>query len=557
MHEVKRMPLPIKNIFLVLLLGFVAAPVRGAATEWKINPNGQVRLITAEDQVPAHGTLMMGVHFKTAPGWYVYWKVPGDAGYPPALKWEGSQGIKSPHLFWPAPTKFVMPGNITEYGYEGEVVYPVQAELEPQGKSVHVSAVLSYLTCNTACVPYKYDFSLDLPVGAEKPDVESRELIERFAAQVPPTEKSDESIQRAAPTVVKNLMSIAETPAAPNPLSLSALLLLAFFGGLLLNVMPCVLPVLSIKLLGLVKQAGHAHDLIVRNSLLSAAGIITSFLALGMVAVFAKAGGRAVGWGIQFQNPIFVLILAAIVFLFALNLWGVFEIGMPRIFGHFAVTYGQRETPLAHYMSGLFATLLATPCSAPFLGTAMGFALTQSSATILMAFATAGVGMALPYLILAFVPASLNWLPKPGFWMVKLKIIFGILLAGTSMWLIWVFLQEVRPTPQEPFDETRIQTLVAEGRPVLVDVTADWCVTCKYNERFILGSSEVRRALDRKNVIILKADWTSRNEPIRQYLAKFGRSGIPFYAYYQLGQDPKTLSEFLTKKQVLDVLSAP
>jgi suppressor for copper-sensitivity B len=246
--------------------------------------------------------------------------------------------------------------------------------------------------------------------------------------------------------------------------------------------------------------------------------------------------------------------LAVIVFLFALNLWGVFEIGLPRIFGRFAVAYGQDETATAHFLSGLFATILATPCSAPFLGTAMGFALTQSSSTILAAFAVAGCGMALPYFVLSVFPSSLRWLPRPGAWMIKLKMFFGILLAGTTVWLVWVFLQEVRPARQEPFDETRIQTLVAEGKPVLVDVTADWCVTCKYNERFILRSSEVKRALSRGNVVILRADWTSRDEAIRRYLAKFGRSGIPFYAYYAPGKDPVTLSEFLTKKQVLDVL---
>jgi len=165
-----------------------------------------------------------------------------------------------------------------------------------------------------------------------------------------------------------------------------------------------------------------------------------------------------------------ILVLATIVFMFALNLWGVFEIGMPSLFGRFAVTYGQSETPLAHYLSGLFATLLATPCAAPFLGTAMGFALTQTSATILIAFAAAGFGMALPYFVLAVVPSSLHWLPRPGFWMVRLKMLFGIFLAGTAMWLVWVFLQQIRTTPPEPFDESRIQTILAEGRPADPDL---------------------------------------------------------------------------------------
>ena len=519
-----------------------------------VNPNGQVRLIAAAESVPPQGKILLGFHFKTAPGWYVYWKIPGDAGYPPSVKWEGSEGLKGPTLMWPAPTRFVFPGNISEYGYEGEIVYPVQAQLEPKGQSVHIAAAISYLTCNTACVPYKYAFSLDLPVGKLQTDPEPAKLIDRFLALVP-SGKTDDELRRAAPVVIKNPLPVPEASAPSRFLSIYTLLFLAFCGGIILNVMPCVLPVLSIKLLGLMKQSGHEHSLIARNSILSAAGIVASFLGLGALAVSAKEGGRAVGWGIQFQNPVFVMFLAVVVFLFALNLWGVFEIGMPRIFGHFAITYGQGESPYSHFVSGLFATLLATPCSAPFLGTAMGFALTQPPVTVMAAFAVAGIGMALPYLILAVFPMSLGWLPRPGFWMVRLKMFLGVLLAGTAVWLVWVFLQQVRSTPQEPFDESRIQTLLAEGRPVLVDVTADWCVTCKYNERFVLRSGDVKAILQKKNVIVMRADWTRRDETIRQYLAKFGRSGIPFYAFYEPGKPPMTLSEFLTKGQVLDVLN--
>jgi len=528
--------------------------LRAAATEWKVNPNGQVRLMASVDRAPRQGKILLGFHFKTAPGWYVYWKNPGDSGYPPSVHWEGSAGFADPRMLWPAPTKFILPGQITEYGYEGEVVYPVEARLEAKGQAVHVAATISYLTCDTACVPYKYTFVLDLPVGQRKADPEAAKLIDRFLALVP-SGKTDDQIRRAAPVVVKNLLPVSETPAPLRSLSIATLLLLAFCGGIILNVMPCVLPVLSIKLLGLVKQSGHAHALIARNSLLSAAGIVASFLGLGALAVAAKEGGRAVGWGIQFQNPAFVMFLAVVAFLFALNLWGVFEIRMPRMFGPLAVTYGQGDSALAHFMSGLFATLLATPCSAPFLGTAMGFALTQSTGTIMTAFASAGAGMAFPYLILAIFPMSLGWLPRPGLWMVRLKMAFGILLAGTAAWLVWVFLQQVRSTPREPFDESRIQTILAEGRPVLVDVTADWCVTCKYNERFILRSADVKAALQQKNVVLMRADWTKHDETIRQYLAKFGRSGIPFCAIYEPGKAPVALSEFLTKKQVLDVLN--
>jgi len=521
-------------------------------SDWKANPEGQVRLIAAHNRVASTGELHLGMEFKTAPGWYVYWKVPGDAGFPPSVKWQGSEGIKDFKWEWPAPTTFVLPGHIIEHGYEGNVVYPIRAQLSATKKNVHVSALISYLTCNTACVPYKYTFMLDIPVGPVEKDRESSALIDAALQNVPAPSLTDDQILKMAPTRVKNPMP-DQAPAA-TPLSVLTIFLLAFLGGLILNVMPCVLPVLSIKLLGLLQQSGHAHRHIVRNALLSAAGIVVSFLVLATVTVIANAGGRAVGWGIQFQSPAFVLVLALIISLFALNLWGVFEIGIPRVFGHFAVTYGQHETPMAHFMSGLFAAVMATPCSAPFLGTAMGFALTQPAPTVYAAFGMAGIGMALPYFILAAFPGSLNWLPKPGSWMVRLKIVFGFFLAGTAGWLLWVFVHQVHPVEQAPFDEAQILALVQAGKPVLVDVTADWCVTCKYNERFILGSYDVKRVMEKKGIVLMRADWTNRNETIRLYLAKYGRSGIPFYAYYEPGHDPVLLSEFLTKPQVLNAL---
>jgi len=210
-------------------LVFAVCHVWAASSEWKVNPNGQVRLIAAYDRLQSHGKLMMGLQFKTAPGWYVYWKVPGDSGYPPSVQWKGSEGFKNPRILWPAPTKFILPGHITEYGYEGDVVYPIEAELDATGTEVQVKAVLSYLTCNTACVPYKYTLSLNLPVGSEKSDPETKAIINRFVALVPPAQKTVEQIQRNAPVVVKNLLPLTAEPAAPASLTLAALLSLAFF----------------------------------------------------------------------------------------------------------------------------------------------------------------------------------------------------------------------------------------------------------------------------------------------------------------------------------------
>jgi suppressor for copper-sensitivity B len=197
----------------------------------------------------------------------------------------------------------------------------------------------------------------------------------------------------------------------------------------------------------------------------------------------------------------------------------------------------------------------------------MGFALSQSSQTILVVFLAVGIGMAFPYLLLAVFPQAIHWLPKPGHWMLSLKKGLALLLLATAAWLGWVLYQQSHhETPSaastseglvwESFDEGVIQGYLRKGRPVFVDVTADWCVTCKYNERFVLGDTEVRAELTRQNVVLMKADWTNHDQTIANYLMKHGRAGIPFYAFYRPGQSPVLLSEFLTKAQILKALQS-
>jgi len=614
-----------RKLFSLICLLALPCLSHAAATEWKVNPEGQVRLIASDSVVSKTGSLLLGLHFKTAPGWYVYWKMAGDAGYPPSFKWEGSEGIKKPQLLWPAPTKFILPGNIIEYGYEGEGVYPIRVQLATTEGRVRASAAVSYLTCNSSCIPYKYEFILDLPVGEAVPDPQNQELIERYVKEVPPAGMTDEEIMRSAPVVRKDAWPSSEKQGAP--LSTLTLLLFAFLGGLLLNVMPCVLPVLSIKLLGLLQHSGQARATIVRNALASAAGIIGSFMALALAAIAARNTGHAIGWGIQFQEPVFVGFLALVVFFFALNLWGMFEIGLPSLLGQFAVTFGRGETLSAYFLSGLFATLLATPCSAPFLGTAMGFALFQPPLTILAIFTAVGAGMALPYFVLAAFPRTFHWLPKPGPWMVHLRTILGFLLAATVVWLAFVLSMQIRPEGMAyfylslvgigfaawlrelllthprlgspwarrlitllmvalivgilrmvnrnrssgpvrhalssegaltwvPFDETHVEALTRDGKTVFVDVTANWCVTCKYNERFVLSDPDVSKAFRDAGIVMMQADWTSHDAAITSYLEKNGRAGIPFYALYRPGRSPVLLSEFLGKAKVLEALKS-
>lgn len=409
----------------------------------------------------------------------------------------------------------------------------------------------------------------------------------------------------------------AAGPARPQEgQSLLLMLGLGVVGGLILNLMPCVLPVLSLKVFGLVKSAGQGRGAVVGGSLATALGILLSFWALAGAAVVARAAGAAVGWGVQFQNPVFVVFLLVVVVLFCLNLWGLFEIPLPRFVAR-AAGSGPSEGVAGHLASGLFATLMATPCSAPFLGTAIAFALAQPAPIIFAIFTAVGVGMALPYFALAAAPRMANLLPKPGAWMDILRKVMGFLLAGAAVWLLYVLASQVSREARAwielsmlglallvwlrqralrgavlrrladvgvavvaagailigwqanaaqsvspgddakdliewvEFDRSRAETLAREGTLVFVDVTADWCFTCKVNERLVLETEPVATAFERHAVVPMKADWTNRNDRIAAFLEDHGRYGIPFYLLYRPGREPHVFSELISKDQLI------
>jgi thiol:disulfide interchange protein len=404
-------------------------------------------------------------------------------------------------------------------------------------------------------------------------------------------------------------------PTAGAAPGVAAMLLLAVLGGLILNAMPCVLPVLSLKVFGLVRSAGHGRKEVVSGALATAAGILVSFWALAFAAVAARAAGAAVGWGVQFQRPGFVAFLAVIVVLFCLNLWGLFEIPLPQRLARVGGV-APREGLAGHFSSGLFATLMATPCSAPFLGTAVGFALAQKAPLILAIFTAVGLGMALPYLLIAAAPGIARIFPRPGAWMETVRGVMGFLLAASAVWLFYVLASQVSPEQiaavqlgllalglftwlrhkvasgpgmrrvaaagvvaaavitlvaastegkanvslagkpagliqWTAFDRARAESLSSEGQIVFVDVTADWCFTCKVNERLVLETPEVAGAFEEHKVLPMKADWTTRDDEIAKFLAEHGRYGIPFYLLYRPGQEPHVFSELLTKENLV------
>ncbi|MBV8898783.1 MAG: thioredoxin family protein [Verrucomicrobia bacterium] len=389
----------------------------------------------------------------------------------------------------------------------------------------------------------------------------------------------------------------------------------AFLGGLILNVMPCVLPVISLKIFGFVSEAGEEPRKIVRLALAYVSGVLGCFLVLAMAVCGLRAAGGQVGWGFQFQDYRFVFALSLVVFAFALNLFGVFEFSVSaRATGNLA-RLASGEGYGGAFFQGIFATILATPCTAPFLGTASAFAFAQPAPVTFLIFLAIGAGLAAPYLLLACNPRWLRFLPKPGGWMLKVKQFFGFLLLATLLWLIWIagqlrgvegivtlsaallvlsllvwikgsfwtpvasraskvgagaamlatlalacFAYRAVTAPSRlvwrEFSPQSLDLALASGRPVFVDFTADWCITCKANERFAIDTPAVRNAFSRKNVVTLRADWTHGDEAITALLRRHGRAGVPMYLYYPGGRErpPVILPELITSQTVLDVL---
>ena len=416
-------------------------------------------------------------------------------------------------------------------------------------------------------------------------------------------------------------LSPVTTPKPPvlakKPFILSALLA-AFISGLILNLMPCVLPVLSLKLITVIGHSGAPLRHIRMSFLASAFGIVTSFLALAIVAIALRSSGHAIGWGVQFQQPAFILTMVALLTLFSASLWGLIEIPLPRFMAD-AINDrlpqpGEHDrTMIGNFLTGAFATLLATPCSAPFVGTALGFALSGSAFDILLTALLMGLGLATPYLLVAYKPQAAHFLPRPGRWMVWLKGVMGAALMVTALWLasmmmlhwtksnalfvtglpllalmiLWIRAAIKQPivilkglvvialivaglegfgrlqaepvmTPTsspvvwKPFDEARITREVEAGNVVFVDVTADWCLTCLANKKLVLDVEPSVSLLTSPGVIAMKADWTKPDPVITAYLKKFGRYGIPFNVIYGPKNPQGTALPELLSAEILD-----
>jgi DsbC/DsbD-like thiol-disulfide interchange protein/cytochrome c biogenesis protein CcdA len=367
--------------------------------------------------------------------------------------------------------------------------------------------------------------------------------------------------QRINQKVNQPAVQNANLTAAPVSLTLLAALLGAFLGGLILNLMPCVFPVLALKVVGFAQHAGDAkaHR---KSGVAYFVGVVLSFVALGALFLSLRAAGEQLGWGFQLQNPVVVAGLAVLFTVLGLNLLGLFEFGnvLPS-----SVAAARAKNPTVDsFLSGVLAVAIASPCTAPFMGASLGFALGLPAVEALLIFAAIGVGMALPYLVASFIPAVARILPRPGAWMNTFKKLMAVPMFATVVWLVWVLGQQLPMFDTSPeakshtssgelwqaWEPGRVDQLLAKGQPVFVDFTAAWCVTCQFNKKATLSKQELLAEFDAKKVQLLRADWTRRDPAIGAALKDLGRSGVPVYVLYAPGKAPQVLSEIISVDDV-------
>ncbi|MFC3637758.1 protein-disulfide reductase DsbD family protein [Camelimonas fluminis] len=482
---------------------------------------------------------------------------------------------------------------------DGKLTLTMQRSAPASAALSHLAGVISLTAASGATRGYEISIGDPPPAVASLP-------ISQPAFAVPP--------RATAPT---------STGADAASLTLWMALVLAFAGGMVLNLMPCVFPVLSIKVLSLAQGGGKTPRAMRLHGLSYGAGVLVSFVALAAMLIAARQAGASIGWGFQLQSPPVVALLAYVMFAMGLGLSGAVQLGASWS------GLGDRLTRRASYggsfFTGILAAVVASPCTGPFMGAAIGFSLTQSAGMAIAVFIALGAGLAFPFVLLTFLPALMKRMPRPGRWMEILKQALAFPLYATAAWLIWVLSQQVSPIGLslalgglvavalaiwaaglaaaagrggaiaarvvvalalviavaciwrvdetrhapgavaatgegvEPFTQQRLNALLTERKPVLVNLTAAWCITCMVNERTTLDTASVRDAMQARGVAYLKGDWTNQNPEITALLARFGRGGVPLYLVYRgegVEEAPVVLPQILTPATVIEALSA-
>ena len=640
-----------KTIFSILLL----FSFFGSA---EIVDTGHARISLIKDHsdfVPGT-SINIGLKVSMDKGWHTYWRNPGDSGGPIVIDWDLPKGFSVSDIKWPLPEKIEYPPLMT-YGYEDFVIYPMVLSIPADYSDDYFEMAADILICADVCIPESGKISSNLL------DVESDSLIYEWLESVPSkslpisTSLNDNNLEIRF-TFEKEIKEIYFFPDENNSidysskqnfykkdddyflsiklfndefqnisgvldidgtgynvsngkfedfneegLSLITALIFALIGGLILNLMPCVFPVISLKVLSFVSMGGSSPRKIRNHALVFTVGVIASFMLIALTIVLLKQAGNFVGWGFQLQSPLIVGLLSLVMVFISLVL--ITDNSFGESLTKLGNIGGSENGYYSSFLTGVLAVVVASPCTAPFMGAALGYALIQPSGETVPIFLSLSLGFSLPYLLLAANPKLIDFLPKPGDWMVTLKEFFAFPMLATALWLLWVFSLQVNQVlviflligwlllalnfwifqkdyktinkviflgisifsmiyflPETEDIETEQNLIIGsatewyegieddlrnKNQPYFINFTAAWCITCQSNEITAFSKDGFKSLLEEKNIEYIKADWTNRNDAITRSLKKYGRSGVPFYVYWEPGfENPKILPAILT-----------
>ena len=640
-----------KTIFSILLL----FSFFGSA---EIVDTGHARISLIKDHsdfVPGT-SINIGLKVSMDKGWHTYWRNPGDSGGPIVIDWDLPKGFSVSDIKWPLPEKIEYPPLMT-YGYEDFVIYPMVLSIPADYSDDYFEMAADILICADVCIPESGKISSNLL------DIESDSLIYEWLESIPSkslpitTSLNDNNLEIKI-TFDKEIKEIYFFPDENNSidysskqnfykkdddyflsiklfndefqnvsgvldidgtgynvsngkfedfneegLSLITALIFALIGGLILNLMPCVFPVISLKVLSFVSMGGSSPRKIRNHALVFTVGVIASFMLIALTIVLLKQAGNFVGWGFQLQSPLIVGLLSLVMVFISLVL--ITDNSFGESLTKLGNIGGSENGYYSSFLTGVLAVVVASPCTAPFMGAALGYALIQPSGETVPIFLSLSLGFSLPYLLLAANPKLIDFLPKPGDWMVTLKEFFAFPMLATALWLLWVFSLQVNQIlviflligwlllalnfwifqkdyktinkviflgisifsmiyflPETEDIETEQNLIIGsatewyegieddlrnKNQPYFINFTAAWCITCQSNEITAFSKDGFKSLLEEKNIEYIKADWTNRNDAITRSLKKYGRSGVPFYVYWEPGfENPKILPAILT-----------
>lgn len=626
--------------------------------------------VALERPLQPGGSSWIAVRQDIDPGWHTYWRNPGDAGLATRFDWHLPQGVSAGAVEWPVPEEF-SDGTVVNYGYAGRatLLVPLRASIRAVAGVATVHVTL--LECQHMCIPEDATLDVDLRAAsgsaqdfrdaraampaAYRGQVRAVRRDGRLIVNLPGFLLSSLSGARILPatphlvgsggrlTAMRNENGLEwsaplathrplparfagllivpgaraqafeapiDLPAVPSSTGGSTLLpaiLLAFLGGLVLNIMPCVLPILSMKAL-MLAQSGETLAEARRDALAYGAGVLTTFMLIATTLIALKAGGAAIGWGFQLQSPFVVLGLAILMAAIGFNLFDLFEV--PLALAGIGDGLTRKAGASGAFFTGILAVLVASPCTAPFMGTALGFALTQPALVAFAVFLALGIGFAMPLAAISCIPHFSGLIPRPGAWMQRVRQFLAFPMFATAIWLLWVLGEQSGPLGMAlglatclglvfvmwalhvsrggwraasvcaglvlaALAASRISAQAGDndihwaawspaavadarlsGHPVLVDFSAAWCLTCLINERVALHDPAVVAALRRDHVATFKADWTNRDSEIATELAAHGRDGVPLYLLYASDptSPPQILPQILTPSSVNESL---